>query len=259
MKLTDVTQIIGNVPHMSKNEGTLIYNMIHDNDIFKILELGTAHGTGSCYMAAALDEKGKGSVLTIDNKSALIREPNVHELIKKCNLEKYVTPVFANSSYNWELMKLIEQQTKDGFCEPIFDLCYIDGSHNFEIDCCAFFLVDKLLKPGGLILFDDLNWTYAESPSLKNTDLVKQMAEDEKTTPHIQKLVELIVMNHENYTDSNILKRWFLIRKKMNTNEKQNKHIHLDMYKSETTLSDDFINIAKKVKNKLFTTRAHTS
>ena len=250
MKLNDVAKIIENVPHMTKSEGKLIYNMVYDNDIFDILELGTAHGTGSCYMAAALDEKGKGSLLTLDNKTALNRQPNLTEMLKKCNLEKYVTPVNANITYNWELMKIIDRQTKDGVCKPIFDLCFIDGAHNFEIDCCAFFLVDKLLKPGGLILFDDFTWTYGRSESMKNTDFVKQMGEDEKTIPHIKKLVELIVMNHPNYTDFNLLEDWFLARKKANTTEEQNKTIHLDMYKAETTLSQDIVSIGKKVINK---------
>ena len=165
-------------------------------------------------MAAALDENGEGSILTIDNKSALSRKPNVNDLLEKCKLEKYVTPLFANSSYNWELMRMIEHNTKGGICEPIFDFCYIDGAHNFEIDCCAFFLVDKLLKPGGLILFDDLNWTYAQSPTLKDVDWVKEMAEEEKTTPHIKKVVDVIVKNSDNYTDFSSIDDWFLARKR---------------------------------------------
>ncbi|HYX08932.1 MAG TPA: class I SAM-dependent methyltransferase [Bacteroidales bacterium] len=253
MKLTEITPIIGKIPHMTKSDGELIYKMILENDIFDILELGTAHGTGSCYMAAALDEKSKGSVITIDITSALNRKPNIHELLKKSDLERYVTPIFANSSYNWELMKLIDRQTIDGFCEPIFDFCFIDGAHNFEIDCCAFHLVDKLLRPGGLILFDDMNWTYASSPSLKNTDWVKKMAKDEKETPHIKKLVELVALNHPNYVDANLLGDWFLIRKKTNINEKQHKSITLNQYKSETTLSNDLKEIARKFKNRLYT------
>jgi predicted O-methyltransferase YrrM len=259
MKLADVLPIIGEVPHMSKNEGSLIYNMILANDIFEILELGTAHGTGSCYMAAALEEKGRGSVLTIDNKTALLRVPNVFDLIKKCNIEKYVTPVFANSSYNWELMKIIDRQTKNGFCEPVYDLCFIDGAHNFEIDCCAFTLVDKLVKPGGFILFDDLNWTYAKSPSMKDTNFVKQMAEDEKTTPQIRKLVELIVVNYDNYSDFSILESWFLTRKKSGTVENKNKNVRLDMYKAETTLVNDFKQLVKKTKNRIFATKVRVA
>ncbi len=251
MKFSDIKDTIGAVPHMTPSQGELIYNMILDNDIFDILELGIAHGTGSCYMAAALHEKNKGSVTTIDNKSALLRKPDVFELLKKCDLESYVSPIFADSSYNWELMKLIKQQTKDGFCEPLFDFCFIDGAHNFEIDNSAFFLVDKLLKPGGFILFDDVNWTYASSAGLKDTEWVKNMSEDEKTTPHIKALVELIVMGHPNYIDFQFQEDWFLTRKKSNSKQEDQTPVLLEKYKPHTSIAQDSKALLRKVAKKL--------
>ncbi|WP_378173428.1 class I SAM-dependent methyltransferase [Aquimarina sp. SS2-1] len=252
MQIEKIIPIIGKVPHMNPEQGSIVYNLILENNIDSILELGIAHGTGSCYMAAALDEKRKGSVITMDNKSAMDRKPNVHELSKKCGLTQYITPIFANTSYNWELMKLIDQQTKDGICQPIFDFCYVDGSHNFEIDCCAFFLVDKLLKPNGMILFDDLDWTYQSSPSLKNTDRVKAMTNDEKITPHIRKLVELIVIPHPNYDPESKFDNWFLVRKKGSAELIRSEKIELNQYLNEQTITQDIKSILKKVKRKLF-------
>lgn len=248
MKLSDVVPMIKGIPHMTEKQGETIYKLILDNKIKDVLELGIAHGVGSCYMAAALDEKGGGSIVTIDNKSALERKPNVHELTEKCGLTKYVTPVFANSSYNWELMKLIDRQTKNGVCEPLFDFCYLDGAHNFEIDCCAFFLVDRLMKPGGIILFDDLNWTYGKSPSLKDTEWVKKMDDDEKHTPHIKKLVDLIVSNHPHYHQASTSGEWFLARKKGGGDEPG---INLSDYTPKTTLMERVKRVAQKVKNKV--------
>lgn len=238
---------------MSAKQGALIYKMILENEIYDILELGTAHGTGSCYMAAALHEKGKGSVLTIDNKNALSRNPDANELLRKCNLEAYATPLYANTTYNWELMKIIDSQTKDGICEPIFDFCYLDGAHNFEVDSCAFFLVDKLLRPGGYILFDDVNWTYANSPSLKETDWVTKMEGDEKTTPHIRKLIELLVVSHQNYTDPNYMGDWFLVKKSSLKGKESRRSVKLKNYmsaKGETKISTDVKNLLKKMKRK---------
>ncbi len=251
MEISAVKNIIGNIPHMTPSQGELIYSMILDNDIYDILELGIAHGTGSCYMAAALQEKGKGSVTTIDNKSAILRKPDVFELLKTCDLEAYVTPIFADSSYNWELMKLIKQQTTNGVCEPLFDFCFIDGAHNFEIDNSAFFLVDKLLKPGGFMLFDDVNWTYANSAGLKDTEWVKSMGADEKMTPHIKTLVELVVMTHPNYTDFQFQDDWFLTRKKSSTFDENPIHLSLKSYKPQTGITHDSIALLKKIARKL--------
>lgn len=246
MQIKKIQDLIGDVPHMDKNQGYIIYDYILKNNIHDIIELGFAHGTSSCYMAAALEEKEAGMITTIDNKSALDRKPNVHEILAKCNLQKYVNPIFSNSSYNWELMKIIEKQTKDGICKPIFDLCYLDGSHNFEIDCCAFFLVDKLMKPGGAILFDDLDWTYADSPGLKNTNWVKEMPLDEKTTPHIRKLVDLIVISHPNYSDFSRLDSWFLAVKRSNIAKEKTNSLSLQNYQPKTSLYFDLKKLIKK-------------
>ena len=252
MKFQNVLPILEDIPFMSSIQGKIIYDLIIENEIKHILELGIAHGTGSCYMAAALDENKNGEIITIDNQSAIERKPNIYELAEKCNLSQYISPVFANSSYNWELMKLVDKNTVDGICQPIFDFCYIDGAHNFEIDTCAFYLVDKLLKPNGLLLFDDLNWTYAKSPSLKNSDLVKNMTDEEKNTPHIKKLIELVVLPHPNYHKATNHDAWFLISKKGINNIQKGKSINLKDHFPEKSLLADIKNILIKIKNRKY-------
>ena len=82
---------------------------------------------------------------------------------------------------------------------PRFDLCYIDGAHDWFVDGFAFFLVDRLLRPNGWIIFDDMEWSYAGSPALGNTDRVKQMPEDERTTAQVRLVYDLLVKPHPNY------------------------------------------------------------
>ena len=59
------------------------------------------------------------------------------------------------------LMRAIEAGHK-------YDFCFIDGAHTWDTDGFAFCLVDRMLRPGGWIIFDDLNWTHAHSPTLAN-------------------------------------------------------------------------------------------
>lgn len=251
MKFNEVVKIVGDVPHMTKEQGNTVYEMVLKSPITNIIELGFAHGTSACYMAAALDEKKEGKILTIDNQSAKERKPNIQELLKDTGLEKYVEPVFGLGSYTWELMRLIEKHTKDGVCEPLFDFCYLDGAHNFEIDTCAFFLVDKLLKPGAYILFDDLTWTYGSSPSLKETDFVKKMSADEKNTPHIKQLFDLIVAQHSEYTDFSIDANWAMARKKSDAKVQEETSVKLQDLYSETSITANLKSIGRQIKKKL--------
>ena len=216
MNLEKVWSIVKNIPFMNPVQWKGIFNLILKYDINNILELGFAHGTSTCYMAAALDEKKTGHIITIDHTRAKNRSPNIEELLKISKLSKYVKPIYAHSTYNWELMKLIEKNTQNGICEPTFDFCYLDWSHNFQIDVCAFFLVDKLLKPGWIILFDDIDWCFGESKNMHDieTNWVNSMSDEEQTIPHVWKIIELVVNQHPNYTSIDTLDGWALAIKK---------------------------------------------
>ena len=169
-----------------------------------MLELGFAHGKSSVFFATILKENSnetdKGHLTTIDLRSAKNRKPNIEELLSAFDLNDYVTVYHERISYNWRLMKLIQENK-----EPIFDFVYIDGAHDWYNDGFAFFLADKLLKPGGAIIFDDYNWNYSTSVSLKNTDFVKNMDEDEKTIPQIKLVFDLLVKSHPNYENCHLI------------------------------------------------------
>ena len=85
-----------------------------------------------------------------------------------------------------------------GNCEPRFDFAYLDGAKNWTIDGLAVLLAEKLLRPGGWLLMDDLDWTYAQDPSREATDGVvhRELSERERTQPHLRAVFELIVAQH---------------------------------------------------------------
>jgi hypothetical protein len=51
------------------------------------------------------------------------------------------------------------------------------------------------------IIFDDLDWTYASSPTLKDREDVRRMPEDERTTPHVERIYELLVKAHPDFDE----------------------------------------------------------
>ncbi|HEV7195847.1 MAG TPA: hypothetical protein VGN19_07900, partial [Pedococcus sp.] len=75
--------------------GRLLFDFVRGSGATAILELGFAHGNSTCYLAGALDERGTGSILTIDRETARARDPDIHTLLHWTGLQRYVTPVFA--------------------------------------------------------------------------------------------------------------------------------------------------------------------
>lgn len=208
MKIDEIREKVEGIPHMSFTQAKVITDVILENQFHNILELGFRHGVSTCYMAGALDDLGGGNITTIDLMSARETEPNIDQLLGSLGLAGFATVFYEPTSYIWRLMKMLEEDPS-----PKLDFCYIDGAHNWVTDGFAFFLVDRLLKPGGLIIFDDLDWTYESSPSLKNTERVKSMPQDEKSTPQMRKVYELLVTPHPSYGDFMEKDGWAYARK----------------------------------------------
>lgn len=206
-----IIQYVGSIPHMPPERGKIIYEFVRATKPRRVLELGFAHGTSSCYIAAALEENNFGSMLTIDHVRAQNREPNIHQLLEKTNLSPFVEARFCERTYNWELMKLIDQQTKDGLITPIFDFVFIDGGHTWDSDGFAFLLIDRLLRQDGWVLFDDVLWTPLESEGEK---WVAEMPKEERNIAHIEKVFSLLVTTHPDYHNFKFDGAWAWAQKK---------------------------------------------
>jgi predicted O-methyltransferase YrrM len=208
VKYSDIKFFLNGTPVMVPEQGRIIYHFLRWQRPLECLELGFAHGTSSCYIAAALQENDKGHLTTIDLDSAKSLKPSISNLLESSALARYVTPKFAPTSYIWELMKIVECQTEGNKCEPLYDFVYIDGAHTWMVDGFAFFLVSKLLKPLAWVLFDDIDWTFAMSSSQRDQDYVKRMPEEERTTPQIHKVFELLVRQHRDFGNFLVRDGW---------------------------------------------------
>lgn len=209
MELSRVQEVVDGLPFMSIEQARTITDLIIDQGCRDVLELGIMYGVSTCYMAAALDGTGRDwHITTIDNTSAAVKSPNVEELLTTLGLRERVTVHYEPTSYTWRLMKMLEEDPT-----PRFDFCYLDGAHSWNDDGFAFFLVDRLMKPGGWIVFDDIEWSYSTSPSLRDTDRVKAMPDDEREARQVKKIFELLVRTHPNYGEFSLSAGWGLARK----------------------------------------------
>jgi predicted O-methyltransferase YrrM len=203
-----VASAVEGLPNTDPAHGRILFDVAASEGVSNILELGFAWGVSTCYMAAGLDQKGAGHIITMDLYSALEHEPNLPKLLDGLSLSRYVDPVLAHRSYTWELMKLLQSRTIDDVCEPLFDFCFIDGAHAWEPDGLAFYLAEKLLRPGGWLLFDDMQWSYATSPTLRDSDWVKELPEDERVVPQVERVFTLLVRQHPNIVNIRVDNNW---------------------------------------------------
>ena len=225
MKFNNIEKTLALIPFTSPSKGKIFYDHILKYKPKKCLELGFAHGTATCYIAAALAELGDGKITAVDLKKSYFMKPNIENLLDKTNLGKFVDVVREENSYNWFLNREIEKNSDNNYnCESKYDFIFIDGPKDWTIDGLAFFLSDKLLKKDGWIVFDDYMWNNhkveEEIKDIPDFDPSK-FSEDQNTIPNVKEVFQKLVMQHPNYSNFNIMDNVLAWAQKTNDNKKR--------------------------------------
>jgi predicted O-methyltransferase YrrM len=206
MDFDTVARALDGLPYTSVAKGKALYDLVLERRPKVILELGFAHGVSTCYFAAAAEELGDSRVTAVDREQSRDLNPSLETLVQRLGLERLVSAHRERSSYTWFLKKEIAAQSQGGraSCVPKYDLIFIDGPKDWTNDGCAFFLCDKLLVPGGTLLFDDYAWSYRGDELARGKHhgegyVFQRMSEDEFREPQIKAVFDLLVMQHPSY------------------------------------------------------------
>ena len=176
---------------MTESQAIWISDHIRREGLARVLEIGFFHGVSTCYLASAVAPLG-GHVTSVDIPFSAGLTPTAEELLLSCALAPFVTLVREPAGAAWHLMKLISARQR-------FDFCYIDDLHRWDVTGLHFFLAEKLVRPGGYLLFDDLNWTVKGSKSGNVTG--HNLTDEQKETAQVGKVWNLLVKEHANLTN----------------------------------------------------------
>src|SRR3954470_15708489 len=196
---------------MSPEQGRIVYDHVRATRRAEVLELGTAHGVGAAYLAAALEHNGAGRLTTVDFEGAAY-DPAPEAVLARAGVAGRVAIVREFSSYTWWLKEQVQARSdRAGNVEPVYDFVYLDGAKNWTIDGLAVVLAEKLLRPGGWLLMDDLGWTYADDPGREATDGIvhRELSREERTQPHLRAVFDLIVAQHPAFTELRVQDEWW--------------------------------------------------
>jgi predicted O-methyltransferase YrrM len=152
-------------------------------------ELGVYEGDTALAIARALDGTGELHLFDFEDRvdvvATRLRRAGHRNVFTHANSRRLL------DSYNWSLMQLLQ-----GSKTPIFDYVFVDGAHTWAHDALAFFLIDRLLQPGGHIDFDDYTWTLRSSPSMNPAafpEVEQFYTDDQIDTAQVALVVDLLV------------------------------------------------------------------
>jgi predicted O-methyltransferase YrrM len=193
---------------MRLKEARFFYDLITAHELTSILELGFFHGVSTAYLAGAVQQVGDGHVTTIDLTTAMQRKPNIEEILTTCGLRNLVEIFYEPKTFNWRLMKFLEEEPRRSF-----DLCYIDGGHTWVDTGFAFCLVRQLLRPGGWLVFDDIPHTFRTS-SNRDKPWVLRMSEEEQVIPQVDRVFSLLTLKDNGFDTFRRINRLGIARKR---------------------------------------------
>jgi predicted O-methyltransferase YrrM len=130
---------------ISRQEGKLIQDQITRRNAVHTLEIGCANGLSSLFICEALAQRPGATHTIID--------PFQTGMYQRAGVERL-------NSAGYRFYELIEEGSEFALPELCrtgkrFDFCFIDGCHTFDHTLVDFFYVNRMLKVGGLVLFDD--------------------------------------------------------------------------------------------------------
>lgn len=130
-------------------EGELLARVIRDLKPKISLEVGLAYGTSALYICDALAEVGA--------KKHYIIDPNQSSEWRSIGIEN------LRRAGHGSLVELREQTSLQALPQLLaqgvrLDFVFHDGWHVFDQTLCDFVYIDKMLRVGGVLAFDDTTW-----------------------------------------------------------------------------------------------------
>jgi predicted O-methyltransferase YrrM len=132
--------------HISSEEGEFLQALVREARPQVTLEVGLAFGVSALFICEALQEVDGTRHITIDPLQEDLWKNAGRHSVQQAGYADLVE--FIGEPSELALPRLVagEQQV---------DFAFIDGAHHFDHALLDFFYIDRLLRPGGVVVFDD--------------------------------------------------------------------------------------------------------
>jgi predicted O-methyltransferase YrrM len=215
ISVDDVDRAVHDTPYMTLEQARTLQRLWNSCPPGDLLELGFAYGKGSAYLGALAAQKGQRAVC-VDNLSARDRQPRADSTIGAAGVADHVDLLFTDNGYVWWM----KQQLEEGDSRR-YSLVYLDGAHDWFVDGFAALLLDRFLIPGGVLVLDDLDWSFASSAAPDIMARVSSMTADVASEPQVRKVWELLLQTDPRWGEFEEHDGWGIARKLASTDARR--------------------------------------
>jgi len=183
-----VTKLELSQTRLSKEDAIALRQRLLGEEPQSILEICKASSQLTLYLAALLEDQGKGTLTTFHGNTGTSKDP-IKDHLTQLGLLGRTTSIQSGRSYTWAIKRLLAAEER-----LEFDVCVVSGNKTWDASGFGAVLADMLLRPGGLMVLTDINWSMAGSPYFKSKPhLVQKYAQDEQRARPVQLVMDLIL------------------------------------------------------------------
>jgi predicted O-methyltransferase YrrM len=133
---------------IGREQGQLLYDLVRQEEPRVTLEVGFALGLSALFICQGLRDAGGSRHIVID--------PHQTSGFDRLGLDNIAAAGFTGllDFYEESSHRVLPRLEAAGLN---VDLAFIDGSHLFDLTLLEFFYIDRMLRPEGLIILDDIS------------------------------------------------------------------------------------------------------
>ena len=181
----------------SENVVKFLDDLLESNEKpINVAEIGIGIGATSVEIAKRLRDIDSFYFFSFEHDVKELEEDLKCTDYCKCKLYPMGNSTAYYDSYNWKLSSLCLENNM------MFNLVYLDGAHSFFHDALATVLLKMLIKPGGVLIFDDVFWSHQKSPT-QNSEIRPKNLEyftlEQLETEQIKRVIDIFMENDDEW------------------------------------------------------------
>lgn len=149
--LARLDRLTDGVPYTHPPVCHLLYNLVRTIDRPHVVEISCAFGKATAYLAAAAAER-HGSVHAMDLIEHRWEDRTAREVVAEAD-PTGCCQIDLGVDARWWLLDVLAESPGQWI-----DLAYLDATHTVEVDAFLASALWRHIRPGGLLIVDDLDW-----------------------------------------------------------------------------------------------------
>lgn len=170
------------------------------NKPIRIAEIGIDRGATTKEVIKLLSS---GDIYDLYDRDTCKFAVSLEELKAKsnCTVNFYPNSPKLFDSYAWTIAKQLYEIRRSEGDPLIWDAVYLDGAHTFPVDAPTTCCIKEMIRKGGYIVFDDMNWTLAKSPTCNNESHRAIFTTEQMEEAQVRMIVDLLVRSDPRFRE----------------------------------------------------------